>query len=366
MYGIFDGHGGHDCAQYITDELPAKITQILRNNNKSIPDSLYQSFLLTDSLFLKSMSNSTAGSTATVLLWETITQTAYIANTGDTRAVLCRQNIAIDLTKDRKATDPEEIARILYNKGYITHGRVQGTLAIARAFGDKQLKDFGPKILTVEPEITILDINSDIDEFIVIATDGLWDVMTSQQVITIIKEMLIKANLLNKIIINSNDIIELNKICDYLTNYAIKTLGSLDNVTVMILLFTKQTNQTNNQINQTIKTKELHNIKYILNNYSINPINIEYSNEKSNEKLIENTNLNLSEKLITKMKTNSFKESTKSIKINENNGILIKEKISNENESINDSNIHQNQQKTMKKHENVDDLLDFLMDDKNF
>jgi hypothetical protein len=63
-----------------------------------------------------------------------------VANTADTRAVLSRQGVALDLTIDRKASDPEEIARIAESGGFVANGRVQGTLAVSRALGDAQVR----------------------------------------------------------------------------------------------------------------------------------------------------------------------------------------------------------------------------------
>ena len=63
-----------------------------------------------------------------------------MANTADTRAVLSRQGVALDLTIDRKASDPEEIARIAESGGFVANGRVQGTLAVSRALGDAQVR----------------------------------------------------------------------------------------------------------------------------------------------------------------------------------------------------------------------------------
>jgi serine/threonine protein phosphatase PrpC len=49
----------------------------------------------------------------------------YVANTGDTRAVLCRGGAALDLSYDRKGSDSEEIARVIRAGGYVANGRIQ-------------------------------------------------------------------------------------------------------------------------------------------------------------------------------------------------------------------------------------------------
>lgn len=143
-------------------------------------ESLYHSFLKTDSQFMKSnTSQLKAGSTSTVMLYDHHTGLTCVANSGDTRAVLSRLRTAIDLTRDMKSSNPIEIARILSSGGSIVNGRVLGSLAVSRALGDCQLKEINDKAVIAEPEITSFYFQSD-DEFIVIATDGLWDVMPSQ------------------------------------------------------------------------------------------------------------------------------------------------------------------------------------------
>lgn len=70
----------------------------------------------------------------------------HVANCGDTRTVLSRNGQAIDITRDQKATDPDEIARIAKAGGFVNNGRVMGILAVARAFGDVSLKNSRVKI----------------------------------------------------------------------------------------------------------------------------------------------------------------------------------------------------------------------------
>ena len=90
VFGVLDGHGGKECAQYCADEIPVKISAALKAG-KSCPEALYRSFLESDEEFLQSPSGNTSGSTADVMLWDPATGHAYVANTADTRAVLSRQ-----------------------------------------------------------------------------------------------------------------------------------------------------------------------------------------------------------------------------------------------------------------------------------
>lgn len=177
LFGILDGHGGVECAKFAVEEVPSCVILHMRSG-RSGGEALHKSFLDADESFLNSTS-SKAGSTATILLWDHAEKIISVANCGDTRAVLSRGSVAIDITRDLKASDLEEVARVCEEGGFVQNGRVQGQLAIARTIGDKNLKPLDKKFLTAEPEVTQFRITAR-DEFIVIATDGLWDVMPSQ------------------------------------------------------------------------------------------------------------------------------------------------------------------------------------------
>ena len=249
VFGVLDGHGGQDCARYCSEEIPTKIAALLRNG-KCPAEALFQSFLETDREFVTSR-NDASGSTCSLVLWDHI-GSFYIANTGDTRAVLCRSGRAIDLTIDRKAIDPDEIARICEAGGYVANGRVMGSLAVSRALGDAQLKTRAPRPLIADPDITtytasmVEGASAAMDEFILVATDGLWDVMSSAEAVALVRELMAKSKVLplgdsggSKAAVapKSDEAVasELSKIADYVVNRASKTLGSLDNVTLMII-----------------------------------------------------------------------------------------------------------------------------------
>eukprot|EP01041_Mallomonas_annulata_P001380 gene1380-2657_t len=221
IYGVLDGHGGQECARFSADEIPTKLITGLRTG-KSFPETLFQSFLETDQDYLKGQKGS-AGSTANILLFDPTQSVIYIANAGDTRSVLCRGQRAINLSDDKKATNAAEIARVAESGGYVVNGRVMGSLAVARALGDSYLKNTdngGVKRAVIpDPEITAFRTQVD-DEFIIVASDGLWDVMPSQAAVDMVKEHLDKY-------IPS----------DMMSNHASRILGSADNVTVQILLF---------------------------------------------------------------------------------------------------------------------------------
>jgi len=242
-YGVLDGHGGKQCADFALEDLPSQIASNLRNG-LSFPDTLYTSFVTTDKEFLDSeVGQCNAGCTANVLLYDQERNIMFAGNTGDTRSVLCRYlhstsaPTAFDLTIDRKATDPEEVARIAKAGGFVVNGRVLGSLAISRALGDRQLKDENKRIVIPDPEISGF-IPSKRDQFLIIATDGLWDVMTSQKAVEFVNDLLVEDDLLENVSGRSNEEItlRLNQICLNVAVHAVSKLKSADNVTVMIII----------------------------------------------------------------------------------------------------------------------------------
>ena len=117
-----------------------------------------------------------------------------VANAGDSRCVLCRSGEASALSRDHKPTDPDEHARIAAAGGFVTEGRVNGSLNLSRALGDmeyKQRRDLpaAAQAVTAQPEILSTPIHEG-DEFIILACDGIWDVMTNQQAVDFVRDRL--------------------------------------------------------------------------------------------------------------------------------------------------------------------------------
>uniref|UniRef100_A0A2N9HYA3 PPM-type phosphatase domain-containing protein n=1 Tax=Fagus sylvatica TaxID=28930 RepID=A0A2N9HYA3_FAGSY len=133
-----------------------------------------------------------SGSTACVAIIRN--NQIVVANAGDSRCVLCKKGQAYDLSKDHKPDLEVEKERILKAGGFIQFGRVNGSLNLARAIGDVEFKQnkFLPadrQIITANPDITIVELCDD-DEFLVLACDGIWDCMTSQQLVEYVREQL--------------------------------------------------------------------------------------------------------------------------------------------------------------------------------
>ncbi|KAL8123111.1 putative protein phosphatase 2C 60 [Apium graveolens] len=127
-----------------------------------------------------------------------------VANAGDSRCVISRKGQAYNLSKDHKPDLEIEKERIYKAGGYIQCGRVNGTLNLSRAIGDMELKrdksrPAEEQILTANPDIRTVDLDDD-DDFLVLACDGIWDCMSSQQLVDFVREQLESENKLSSII----------------------------------------------------------------------------------------------------------------------------------------------------------------------
>ncbi|GJN71698.1 protein phosphatase 2C 1 [Purpureocillium lilacinum] len=109
----------------------------------------------------------------------------YTANVGDARIILCRGGRALRLSYDHKGSDENEGRRIANAGGLILNNRVNGVLAVTRALGDAYMKD----LVTGHPYTTETVIQPDLDEFIIIACDGLWDVCSDQEAVDLVRNV---------------------------------------------------------------------------------------------------------------------------------------------------------------------------------
>lgn len=117
-----------------------------------------------------------------------------VANAGDSRCVLSRGGVAVEMSSDHKPDLPEEMARIEEAGGFVRNGRTCGNLSLSRALGDFGFKCNGAvkaseQMITAMPEIREQELQED-DEFLILACDGIWENMSSQQVVDFVRERL--------------------------------------------------------------------------------------------------------------------------------------------------------------------------------
>ncbi|KAJ6778923.1 hypothetical protein OIU74_002667 [Salix koriyanagi] len=194
-FGIFDGHRGPAAAEFSARALPG----FLKNTGSasSPRNALVEAFVSTDAAFRNELDTHRKsrrviqkdwhpGCTAIVAL--IVTNKLFVANVGDCKTILCRAGKAFPLSKDHVASCIEERERVLSAGGQVkwqvdTWRVGQAALQVTRSIGDDDLKP----AVTAEPEITETVLSAE-DEFLVMGSDGLWDVMSGADVISIIKD----------------------------------------------------------------------------------------------------------------------------------------------------------------------------------
>ena len=195
FFCVLDGHGGKTVAEFGGSELAFKLEHELRdhlsinnNNNNNNINQRNETLLQTiRKVFMKVHESIGAaeigvmqGATAVAAL--ICSNYLYVGNVGDTRAVLCRNGVAVRLSFDHKPELPEEEKRIRTLGGYVADdNRVNSILAVSRAFGDFALEKF----VLCDPFLSVTELKKD-DLFLIIACDGVWDVMSDQQACDIV------------------------------------------------------------------------------------------------------------------------------------------------------------------------------------
>ncbi|KAK4491551.1 hypothetical protein RD792_002303, partial [Penstemon davidsonii] len=183
LYAIFDGHSGREVAEYLQSHLFENILNepdFWTNPKKAVK----RAYKDTDNDILENMVGSRGGSTAVSAILINA-EKLVVANVGDSRAVLCKNGTAKQVTVDH---DPLKEKELVESKGGFVSKkpgkvpRVDGQLNMTRAFGDERLK----KHITSEPDVVIKKIDEDI-EFMILASDGLWKVMTNQEAVDCIR-----------------------------------------------------------------------------------------------------------------------------------------------------------------------------------
>lgn len=129
----------------------------------------------------------------------TSSATIYVSNVGDSRCVLSKSGRAVALTSDHKPDRADERARVEKAGGqvvFVSGWRVDGILNISRAIGDAHLKDLAHPHrgrVIARPEITVHDV-TDEDEFIILASDGVWGRVDSQVAVDIVRRVLMQTD----------------------------------------------------------------------------------------------------------------------------------------------------------------------------
>lgn len=280
-FAIFDGHAGKQTARWCGNNLHTLLEQEIIANEETqsrqegvkevdMKDNLYSSFVKADTLISKEGTGNSGSTAAVVVLtWETnntdshpsrsnsttksnsttmsnsnqehdltlvpqpdtprVSETPdpafdysnykrmlYTANVGDLRIVLFREGKSYRLSYDHKASDVNEINRIRDSGGLIMKNRVNGILSVTRSLGDTYMKNLVVgKPFTTSTEIT------DKDEFMILACDGLWDVISDYKACGIVEE---------SFRVNDDPEVAAKTLCQTAMDHA-----TTDNITVMVV-----------------------------------------------------------------------------------------------------------------------------------
>jgi len=178
FFAVFDGHGGRGVVDFVKKSLERNLRMELAHNggSRSVEECMVSAYLISD-IETSKENLIVSGSTAVTCLVrrEGAARVLYAANVGDTRAVLCRAGQAIRLTVDHKTTDPAEVKRIEASGGFVVRKRVLGVLSVTRSFGDHAMKRF----VVARPHTSRTELAAN-DAFLIIACDGVWDVLSDQ------------------------------------------------------------------------------------------------------------------------------------------------------------------------------------------
>uniref|UniRef100_A0ACD5TYR0 Uncharacterized protein n=2 Tax=Avena sativa TaxID=4498 RepID=A0ACD5TYR0_AVESA len=258
FFGVYDGHGGAQVADYCRDRLHAALVEDLRaaeelvgtddlmsslDSKKHWEKALVDCFCRVDAEVggnaaagEKPVAPDTVGSTAVVAV--VCSSHIIVANCGDSRAVLCRGKEPLPLSLDHKPNREDEYARIEALGGKVIQWngyRVLGVLAMSRSIGDRYLE---PYIIPV-PEVTLVARARD-DECLVLASDGLWDVMSNEEVCDAARKRILLWHKKNPTATTrgssdgSSPDPAAQAAAEYLSRLALQK-GSKDNITVLVV-----------------------------------------------------------------------------------------------------------------------------------
>eukprot|EP00079_Xenopus_tropicalis_P035641 XP_017949412.1 PREDICTED: integrin-linked kinase-associated serine/threonine phosphatase 2C isoform X3 [Xenopus tropicalis] len=241
-FAVFDGHGGTRASRFAAQNLHQNfVKKIPRGEGSSVDKAMKRcildAFKQTDEDFLKQAASQKPawkdGTTAIcVLVADNI---LYIANLGDSRALLCRINkenqkhVVLSLSREHNPTQYEERMRIQKAGGNVRDGRVLGVLEVSRSIGDGQYKRYG---VISTPEVKRCPL-TDSDRFILLACDGLFKAFSAEEAVTfILTHTQEKSSPAEDGPPDFDSLYE--SACHRLANEAVRR-GAADNVTVLIV-----------------------------------------------------------------------------------------------------------------------------------
>ncbi|CAM9621520.1 unnamed protein product, partial [Chrysoparadoxa australica] len=283
---VYDGHGGSKVSKYLRQNMYAEVQAKLHKQVEDCTeDELVEALKAANAKVDHDVQQvghwKFQGSTSVVVVVHgdsSGNKSIISSNVGDSRAVLSRRGRAVDLTVDHKPNMPSELERVERLGGTVQwfgffdpenrpiEGtgvyRINANLAVARAIGDRSERPF----VSGDCDICVTPMDKEGDHFIIIATDGLWDVMTSDEAVQYVQAVMggavgglregakqgasdrkstdpadvalsewTQRYQRDRAMIRAAMMSRKKKMSRYLTEEAIRWRGSMDNVTVLVL-----------------------------------------------------------------------------------------------------------------------------------
>jgi len=186
LFAIYDGHLGDSVPAYLQKHLFSNILKDEDFWNDPFM-SISNAYETTDQAILSHSPDLGRGGSTAVTAILINNQKLWVANVGDSRAVVSRGGVAGQMSTDHEPNT--ERGSIETRGGFVSNmpgdvARVNGQLAVSRAFGDKNLKTH----LRSDPDIQYTDITPDV-ELLILASDGLWKVMANQEAVDVARRI---------------------------------------------------------------------------------------------------------------------------------------------------------------------------------
>ena len=226
FFGVFDGHVNEHCSAYLEEAWKKELE--VEGVVPMSDERMKEMALSIDKAFVDAQRD--GGSTGTFFFATKKDNTFHlqVGNVGDSRILLGRGGKCISMTDDHKPTNEGERQRIESCGGHVESGRVDGSLAVSRAFGDRDYKQnngnqLQQKVIALA-DVTHEDVVIGSDDFVVLACDGVFESnFTNDEVIEFVTKQLETEQ-------------DLAKVSYAVTQEAI-TRGSHDNISCVIVQF---------------------------------------------------------------------------------------------------------------------------------
>jgi protein phosphatase 2C family protein 2/3 len=252
FFGVYDGHGGNGCSLYLKNYLHKYVKEFSKESIKEAINEAEEKFIKDHALNEKGEIMDQSGSCGIMAMIQK--NKCIIANVGDSRLVIYKNNSLFFCTEDHKPGSDIEKERItkaggkiyqtpslwpLYQNGKeieIPWRVLPGRLSVSRTFGDIEAKDekFGgnKNVVVALPDITEIELNEDFN-LIVLGCDGIFDVLNNEEILECIKIVLKEKNI-NEITEETN----ISELCGDFAGMIIKSAlakDSFDNVSCVVI-----------------------------------------------------------------------------------------------------------------------------------